>query len=306
MQKIIFLLIIPIFLSTLILSCSSKDTNESEPVQVDNDSPVITLIGESIIEVFRNTEFTDPGATAYDDNDGDLTSNIEITGYAVERANGEYIITYSVSDDAGNTASIERTVIVYDDGNPLIGGIANGGVVFWVNPQDNTHGLVAAPSCEGPNLLLTVHPWRPNLNGDCKYFGPYSLIGNTEIGGGSKNTDRIIALNTECDGGIKTDYAAYFARNYDGGGYNDWYLPNITEIELIHDNSNTIYWPVNRENCSITRREIWSSNGVLETTIADQQRTHATAGYTYTSDGRFRDYIYDKEVEKYVLPIRAY
>ena len=168
---------------------------------------------------------------------GDLSSSIEITGNVLVNINGEYILTYTVNDAAENTSSVERRVIVYDDGNPLVGDIANGGVIFWVNPQDNTHGLVAAISCESSDPFFGRLPWRPNLTyADCEYFGPYRLIGNTEIGGGLENTDRIIALNTECDGGVKTNYAAYFARNYGGGGYNDWYLPNITEVELIHNN----------------------------------------------------------------------
>jgi len=316
MKKIILLLTTPLFLFILILSCSSSNTDESEPIQVDSTPPVITLIGETTIEIFRNTYFTDPGATAYDDIDGDLSSFIEITGDVIVNTNGEYIITYSVSDTAGNTAQVERRVIVYDDGNPIVGDIANGGVVFWVNPQDNTHGLVAAISCESSDFFFGRLPWRPNLTlADCQYFGPYKLIGNTEIGGGLENTDRIIALNTGCDGGVKTNYAAYFARNYSGGGYNDWYLPNITEVGLFHDNFSQIRQTVYSQNCDqngwgiafgIDTRKIWSSNGALDSGVSSQELSHATAGYSYTSYGVFQYWIYSKEEEKYVLPIRAY
>ena len=141
------------------------------------------------------------------------------------------------------------------------------------------------------------------------------MIGNTEIGGGLENTDRIIALNTECDGGVKTNYAAYFARNYGGGGYNDWYLPNITEVELIHNNFSQIRNTVYSENCdkngwgiafAIDERQIWSSNGVLEANVGSQYHSHATAGYSYSSFGIFQDWIHNKQDEKYVLPIRAY
>lgn len=314
MKKIIFKLIIPLFLFTLILSCSSTEEDESELIQdeteliqVDNTPPVITLIGESIIEIFRNTNFTDPGATAYDNNDGNLSSIIEITGNPVlTDTNGEYIKTYSVSDAAGNTASVERRVIVYDAGNPLVGDIANGGVVFWVNPQENTHGLVAAISCEASDFRWPSMPWRPNLNlGDCQYNGPYNLIGNTEIGGGLENTDRIIALNTLCDGGIKTNYAAYFARNYSGGGYNDWYLPNTTEFELIQSNFSTIRQTVYSENCAQNHWvqafnnvgstvAIWTSNGDLYT---------AKAGYAFSIQPMKG---YNKEETNSILPIRAY
>jgi hypothetical protein len=316
MKKITLLLTTPLFLFSLFFSCSSSEGDVPEPIQVDNIPPVITLIGETTIEIFRNTNFTDPGATAYDENDGDLSSSIETTGNVLVNTNGEYIITYTVNDAAGNTAHVERIVIVYDDGNPLVGDIANGGVIFWVNPQDDTHGLVAAISCESSDPFFGRLPWRPNLTlADCQYFGPYQLIGNTEIGGGLENTNRIIALNNECDGGVNTNYAAYFARNYVGGGYNDWYLPNIAEVELIHDNFLQIRQTVYSENCNqngwsiafaIDQRQIWSSNGALETQIGGQILSHATAGYSYSSFGVFQDWIHNKQDEKYVLPIRAY
>ena len=66
------------------------------------------------------------------------------------------------------------------------------------------------------------------------------MIGNTEIGGGLENTNRIIALNNECDGGVNTNYAAYFARNYVGGGYNDWYLPSLDELNKLYLNRSAV------------------------------------------------------------------
>lgn len=316
MKKIINLVTAPLFLYILVLSCSSSEADESETIQFDSTPPIITLIGESTIEIFRNSNFVDPGATAYDDNDGNLSSLIQIIGYVLTDVNGEYIITYRVSDAAGNTTQVDRTVIVYDDGNPLVGDIANGGVVFWVNPDDNTHGLVAAINCESPSLNLQILPWRPDFNlSDCRYFGPYSLIGNTEIGGGLENTNRIIALNTECDRGEKTNYAAYFARNYKGGGYNDWYLPNLTEVELFNESFSQTSRAVFRENCdqgvgweyyfAYQNTEVWSSNGVLDNVIASQRQTHATAGII-SAPYPFYSRKFDKLEKKLVLPIRAY
>ena len=58
--------------------------------------------------------FTDPGATATDDIDGNITANIVVAGDAVDvNTAATYTITYNVSDAAGNAAAQKtRTVIV--------------------------------------------------------------------------------------------------------------------------------------------------------------------------------------------------
>ena len=58
--------------------------------------------------------FTDPGATASDNVDGNITSSIQVSGDTVNTAAiGTYVIRYNVMDAAGNAAVEKtRTVIV--------------------------------------------------------------------------------------------------------------------------------------------------------------------------------------------------
>ncbi len=78
----------------------------------DTTAPSITLTGSSTINLTVGETFTDPGATARDDVDGNLTSSITTSG-AISTSNaGTFTISYSVSDAAGNSASVQRTVIV--------------------------------------------------------------------------------------------------------------------------------------------------------------------------------------------------
>jgi hypothetical protein len=81
---------------------------------LDQDIPLITLIGDSTINMTLGDPFTDPGATALDEVDGDLTANIVVGGDAVDTSvEGIYIITYDVTDAQGNEAiQVERTVNV--------------------------------------------------------------------------------------------------------------------------------------------------------------------------------------------------
>ena len=80
--------------------------------------------GQAVVAVNLNSIYIGAGATAIDDLDGNLTSSIVSTGEVNTSIEGNYIITYTVSDTSGNIATATRQVIVEDDGNqidPIIG-----------------------------------------------------------------------------------------------------------------------------------------------------------------------------------------
>ena len=80
----------------------------------DQNPPVITLIGSATVTSGLWLDYTDAGATAMDAEDGDLTSAIIVGGDTVDTSRiGTYVITYNVSDAAGNAADeVTRTVVV--------------------------------------------------------------------------------------------------------------------------------------------------------------------------------------------------
>ncbi|THB69162.1 MAG: DUF5011 domain-containing protein [Gammaproteobacteria bacterium] len=78
----------------------------------DVTAPVITIAGDNPMTVFQSSNFTDPGATAEDNIDGDVTADIVVTGYVDTNTIGSYELVYTVSDAAGNEASEIRTVNV--------------------------------------------------------------------------------------------------------------------------------------------------------------------------------------------------
>ena len=80
---------------------------------LDNTAPVIALNGSNPMTVEANSPFTDPGATAHDSQDGDLSSAIVVTGSVDTAVPGTYTLHYNVSDAAGNAAEeVTRTVRV--------------------------------------------------------------------------------------------------------------------------------------------------------------------------------------------------
>jgi hypothetical protein len=108
----------------------------------------------------------------------------------------------------------------------VIGQFREGGVVFWLDPADNTHGLVCALSdsslqewgCYGTDL-----PNVPNVTS----FPPSGL--GAEIGDGINNTNNILI---DCPSAP----AALAARSLGP----EWFLPSINELREMYVNKSTL------------------------------------------------------------------
>ena len=88
---------------------------------VDTTAPVITLLGSSQVNVEVGSSYTDAGATATDNYDGDLTSQVVVVNNVDVNTLGSYTVTYGVSDSSSNAASVvTRTVNVIDQTAPTI------------------------------------------------------------------------------------------------------------------------------------------------------------------------------------------
>jgi len=101
----------------------------------DTTAPVILLNGDAVMTIELGGMYTEDGATATDDEDGDLTALIITEGTVNTDSAATYIITYSVSDAAGNPASATREVNVVIVRNS------------WVGQYDGEHDC---PSVGGP------------------------------------------------------------------------------------------------------------------------------------------------------------
>src|SRR3989344_6189906 len=84
----------------------------------ENSKPIITLIGDATLNVTAGAAFTDPGATAFDEEDGDLSSMIQATSRVNMAATGTYTIVYGDVVDSKGTAAdpVIRTVVVSSGG----------------------------------------------------------------------------------------------------------------------------------------------------------------------------------------------
>ena len=87
-------------------------TKKVSTTQKDTTAPSLLLVGEKEITIQTGTNYNDPGARAIDNVDGDITSEIKVSGSVDTSKAGVYEIVYSVQDKAGNKANITRTVNV--------------------------------------------------------------------------------------------------------------------------------------------------------------------------------------------------
>ena len=97
----------------------AKDTKgnqtikRSEVYKLDITSPVITIKGENPVSTKKGIIYTDEGATATDDYDGDIA--VQVSSNLNPNLVGTYQITYIARDQAGNETTAVRTVNVYEE-----------------------------------------------------------------------------------------------------------------------------------------------------------------------------------------------
>jgi prepilin-type N-terminal cleavage/methylation domain-containing protein len=117
-----------------LVACGSfnnmKVVSSTSDCSTDLVPPVITMNGDNTVNIFVGESYSDMGATAIDDKDGDLTSAITSTGIVNPNIPGTYSIIYSVTDSSGNKANSTRTINVIDNLGPMITFDPNGNAVY--------------------------------------------------------------------------------------------------------------------------------------------------------------------------------
>ncbi len=76
----------------------------------NNLYPTITLTGDSIVNLYYNTPYNEPGYTAIDIVDGDITKNVLIDGEVNNKKIGSYVLLYRIFNSRGNYSTIKRTI----------------------------------------------------------------------------------------------------------------------------------------------------------------------------------------------------
>lgn len=102
------------------ISCSKKENDTTTPTIAPNTSvfkPVITLNGgDDTISFSLYNYYADPGYTAKDQNDSNITTDVVVSGTVNRQSAGEYVLKYNVKDKSGIAADEKTRKITVDAG----------------------------------------------------------------------------------------------------------------------------------------------------------------------------------------------
>jgi len=156
--------------------------------------PVITLEGESTVTLEVGTTYTDYGATASDNYDGDITSNIVTVNNVDTSVVGTYTVTYNVSDTNGNESEeVTRTVNVVDTTVPVITLEGESTVTLEVGTTYTDYGATASDNYDGDitSNIVTVN------NVDTSVVVTYTVTYNVSDTNGNESEEVTRTINVE-------------------------------------------------------------------------------------------------------------
>jgi len=132
----------------VVTSGSGYDTHNFRVWKMDT-APTITLVGDNPMMIEEGVAYSDPGATANDLEDDDLTASIIVDVSAVDTsACGIYEVVYSVTDSAGNNSEAIRVVEVLDRTPPVITLLGDNPQVIGYGNIYSELGATAVDSCD--------------------------------------------------------------------------------------------------------------------------------------------------------------
>ena len=143
--------------TTTTTGTTTSTTGTTTPT--DTTPPIISLNGQSSITLSVGDTYSEAGATANDNIDGNLTNNIVITGSVDTSSPGTYTVTYTVNDASNNTSSIARTITINPDTTaPVITLNGQSSITLSVGDTYSEAGATANDNVDGNltnNIVIT-------------------------------------------------------------------------------------------------------------------------------------------------------
>lgn len=165
---------------------------------VDTKAPSITLVGDIHYNLVYGTEYQEPGYTAIDDYDGDITDKVVVTKVDVDENNFEE--HYTVSDSSGNSFESVRYINITDDIAPKIKLNGNSVVSILTGSTYNEQGAKAIDNKDG-DLTKNI---QISGNVDTSKDGTYIITYSVSDSNGNKATEqrKVIVGKTQATGVI--------------------------------------------------------------------------------------------------------
>ena len=154
---------------------------------IDVIPPVITLNGEANVTVVEGDVYEELGATAIDDVDANVS--VAISGNVDTLVVGQYTVTYTAIDSAGNRATLTRTVNIVDVTPPNITLNGEANITLEQNAVYTELGATALDGVDG-NVSVTI-----TGTVDTSIVGSYTIIYTAQDNAGNEsNSTRAITV----------------------------------------------------------------------------------------------------------------
>ncbi|MCL4386055.1 MAG: DUF5011 domain-containing protein [Cyanobacteria bacterium] len=187
-----------------------EGSTTTEVTQLDTTPPVIVLNGDAVINLKIGDTFTDPGATAVDDKDGEVA--VTATGTVDTNKVGSYIISYNASDSAGNAAAIvTRTVNVAelpDTTPPVI--VLNGDAVINLKIGDTFTDPGATATDNKDESVTVTATGTVNTN----FASSYIISYNAKDSAGNNAVTVTRTVNVTSIATVSTNKPDYIPNDY--------------------------------------------------------------------------------------------
>ena len=114
---------------------------------IDTKAPNIILEGGEEYNQSYTKDYEEPGYTAIDEVDGDLSSKIQVSREDID--DKHFKIKYNVKDESGNKAEKTRNVTIVDDIKPEITLNGNSKITIYLNNKYEEKGAKAVDEIDG-------------------------------------------------------------------------------------------------------------------------------------------------------------
>lgn len=253
----------------------------------DNTPPVVTLVGPSTITVDLCGYYNEPGATATDNVDGNISVNVTNDGNLVpfgtlltQGTAGTYTITYTVTDGAGNVGTATRTIIIADQG-PVITIAGGNAQTIEVCDAFTIPGANAFDNCDG-FVNVTTTGTVNNL-----VAGSYTIVYSATDGNNTTTDTLVVTVNPDQSAPVVTLTGSSVVNVYLGEAYTDQ-LPTASDcsgIASITSNANTTVNTTARGSYTVTYTVTDNNNNSTTVTRTVRVGTEPDPRFNYTANG---------------------
>ena len=196
---------------------------ETDPTDPEDDNshpetyaPSITLNGEDLLCLEVHSEYIEKGVSIVLDPHDTITTidDVVVTGSVDTDTLGEYILTYTITDRYGKTASVTRTIDVIDSQAPVIN--LNGNSTITLERESEYVELGASVTDNYDKDLVAIITGSVDTN----TLGTYYIRYNATDSSGNKATEvvrTVIVVRSENDKKVASISAVLNPTTYDRG-----------------------------------------------------------------------------------------